>query len=28
MKELPYTQRLRKLGLWSTEARRYRSDLI
>jgi len=28
MKELPYTQRLRKLGIWSLEARRYRSDLI
>jgi len=28
MKELPYTQRLRKLGLWSLEARRYRSDLV
>jgi len=28
MKELSYTQRLQKLGLWSSEARRYRSDLI
>ena len=28
MKELPYTQRLRKLGLWTLEARRYRADLI
>ena len=28
MKELSYTQRLRKLGLWSLEPRRYRSNLI
>jgi len=28
MKELPYSQRLRKVGLWSVEARRYRSDII
>jgi len=28
MKESPYSQRLRKVGLWSVEARRYRSDVI